>query len=176
MEALILSRLDEMFEDLRQDVLRQHVAQVHASNPVEHESRCSSNSSSNQKSNANRRHSTPASSSSNRRDSVTRVAAPADATDRTAAGRRRSLPAGHERTTGAKSSLPIVQPAAHAAPHPRRSDSSVSSLGRSRKFSRDSIDLEVIEDVGEWEDESVIVEEDENQLDDEVLGDVTAFP
>lgn len=156
MEEAILRKLDEMFRDMRQEIKLKHIEQVHS--PKEHQSQClASRSYSNL--NANRRHSIPT--------NLRRVSMPAQlgATSRRASdvpllvgaadGRRSSLPAFPARRNSSAETQTL-------RPAQRRPSS-----GSSRKFSRDSIDLDlVIEDAAEADvdsdySNSIIVEEDE---------------
>ena len=171
MEDVILRKLDDMFHDLREDIKKKHLEQVHQ--PKEHEEHCATHSGSNLILSQQRRHSMPCHPM--RRDSLPSKfpgGGPPGST-----GRRKSMPVNGmaQLSTGRRSSLPPINfPSAGIRRDsldvrpPQRRDSS----GSSRKFSRDSIDLNaVVEDDSEMDpdhDSSVILEEDEGQMEDEV--------
>lgn len=183
MEQVILRKLDEMFSDVRQEIHLKHLQKVHPVKEQKHQSNClSSHSHSNPS--INRRQS---SSLSNQVTSSRRVSMPAKLGT---TARRGSMPS-PSNGDGRRSSLPVY-PAAQTT---RRHSSSVmetvretqrptttlqqrrdstSSTGSTRKFSRDSLDLDlVIEDAAEADadsdyNNSVIVEEDEEIASDKV--------
>lgn len=154
MEEVILRKLDEMFSDLRQEIQKNHLLKVHPQKE-QHQGHCLS-SRSNSNFSYNRRQSIPNHVTSNRRLSM-----PAKLSSSTTSSvRRGSLPVEVE---GRRSSLPTYPIRRLSADlQPQRRESTIS-----RKFSRDSLDLDlVIEDASEADadsdyNNSVIVEEDE---------------
>lgn len=176
MEEVILRKLDEMFSDLREEIKAKHIQQVHQSKEQhQHQSHCLS-STSNSNLNINRRHSLPSQVSSGRRVSMPLMSTKLVPTASSSV-KRGSLPFNGD---GRRSSLPAF-PARRASieSQPQRRESTSSS----RKFSRDSIDLDlVIEDATEADadsdyNNSIIVEEDEEaNFDDEVRVTAVLFP
>jgi hypothetical protein len=181
MESSVLRRLDDMFQDLREELRLQHLQKVHQPKIEPHSDSCSFSDGKHQ---ANRRHSYSG-AQGNRRDSVARMA------NESSAVRRGSLPFGGQHISqngqpGRRSSLPVVTQVTRRDLQPssglskrrdstgsegssRRDSTGSRDGGSNRKFSRDSIDLDVIEDVGELElDDSIIFEEDETQEEFEV--------
>ncbi|KZS19486.1 Uncharacterized protein APZ42_014069 [Daphnia magna] len=154
MEQVILRKLDEMFSDLRQEIQQNHLLKVHPMKD-QHQGHClSSRSSSNFSS--NRRQSLPSHATPGRRVSMPAKLVPST----TSSIRRGSLPIEVE---GRRSSLPAFPTRRLSVElQPQRRESS-----SSRKFSRDSLDLDlVIEDASEADadsdyNNSIIVEEDE---------------
>ena len=153
MEEVILRKLDEMFSDLREEIKAKHMQQVHQPKET-HQSHCLS---------TNRRQSLPSQLSSGRRVSMPAKLGPSV--------RRGSLPFNGD---GRRSSLPAFPGRRTSIESPQKRRESTSS----RKFSRDSIDLDlVIEDATEADEadsdycnnSSVIVEEDEEADQQEVL-------
>lgn len=147
-----MKKLDEMFHDLREDIKRKHIEQVHP--PKQHvhvhEEHCVTHD--------HRRHSMPSPfrkdstvTSANRRGSVPAAPPAAAVHHHLHHSRRSSLPAFPLRRDSLDNSIPKIPV--------QRKVSSGSASGR--KFSRDSIDF----DRSELEilDDSVILEEDEDQ-------------
>ncbi len=177
MEEVILRKLEDMFSDLREEIKAKHIQQVHQPKEQhQHQGHHCLSSRSNSNLNINRRHSLPSQVSSGRRVSMplsTKLAPTASSSVR-----RGSLPFNGD---GRRSSLPAF-PARRASieSQPQRRESTSSS----RKFSRDSIDLDlVIEDATEADadsdyNNSIIVEEDEEEanFDDEVRATAVLFP
>lgn len=173
MEDVILRKLDDMFHDLREDIKKKHLEQVHQ--PKEHEEHCGTHSGSHWNVSSHRRHSMPCHPM--RRDSLPNKSIPPGAD-----GRRKSVPVNGgvaQQSSTRRSSLPPSFPSAgirrdslDASRPQQRRDSSSSTSSHQRKFSRDSIDLNaVVEDDNEMDpdyDRSIILEEDEGQFDDEV--------
>ena len=160
MEEVILRKLDEMFSELRQEIKQNHLQKVHQQKEQQqHQGHCLS-SRSNSNLNIGRRQSLPTHVTSGRR-----VSMPAKLAS-SSVNRRGSLPI---EVDGRRSSLPTfpVRRLSVDLQSQRRESSS------SRKFSRDSLDLDlVIEDASEVDadsdyNNSIIVEEDE-EVDSEV--------
>lgn len=186
MEEIILRKLDDMFQDIREDIKRRHLEQVHQPKEHEYEDHCSSrrhvSSSLSSSLNLNRRHSIPCHAI--RRESLPGRSSQSPSHAPSSSSRRGSVPTNNEvgysqQLAGVRrSSLPNFQSGRRDSldilPHQRRVSSASSSSGAShqRKFSRDSIDLDlVVEDASEMDpdyDDSIILEEDEALNDDEV--------
>lgn len=162
MEEAVLRKLDEMFRDVREEIKLKHMDEVHS--PKEHhQAQCfASRSYSNV--NANRRQSLPSHVTTHRR-----VSMPAKLG--TASRRDSDVPSISGAGDGRRSSLPVIpnrrNSSAEAHQLHQRRTSTHSTGSSSRKFSRDSIDLDlVIEDAAEADvdsdySNSIIVEEDE---------------
>lgn len=183
MEQVILRKLDEMFSDVRQEIHFKHLQKVHPVKEQKHQSNCLSSRSHSNPS-INRRNSS-GSSLTNHVTSARRVSMPAKLAT---ASRRGSVPLSGD---GRRSSLPAYSPTQSTT---RRQSSSVmetqrplqrrDSAGSTRKFSRDSLDLDlVIEDAAEADadadadsdyNNSVIVEEDEEVTADKVIHQLTS--
>jgi hypothetical protein len=159
MEEVILRKLDDMFSELRQEIKQNHLQKVHQQKEQQqHQGHCLS-SRSNSNLNIGRRQSLPTHVTSGRRVSMPAKLASSSV-------RRGSLPI---EVDGRRSSLPTFPV--------RRLSVDLQSQRRespsSRKFSRDSLDLDlVIEDASEVDadsdyNNSIIVEEDE-EIDSEV--------
>lgn len=176
MEEIVLRKLDEMFRDLREEIAVKHMHQVHQQ-PKEHHDSCLSASGAN----LSRRHSLPV-HVSGQRDSPSVKSVYQSLSS--SAVRRGSLPDGdNTKQTNRRSSLPTYTQSRHGTSseiqkqhHGSARRDSTSSNPQQRKFSRDSIDLDlVIEDVDEMDteaddiDNSIILEEDEDNVDYEVL-------
>lgn len=176
MEEVILRKLDEMFRDLREDIAMKHLQKVHQQ-PQQHHETCLSASSTN----VSRRHSLPA-HGIGQRDSLSVKSA----NTTSSAVRRGSLPFNADpKQTNRRSSLPAFIHSRHGTKSSetqwqqtqgtRRDSTSSNSCNQQRKFSRDSIDLNlVVEDFDEADleadriDNSVIPEEDEADVGYEV--------
>ena len=178
MEEAVLRQLDEMFRDLREEIKQKHLADVHVVKDLQHQDHC--HASEQAKLAQRRRFSLPGNVCAARRDSAPRLSHDAAAVRRgsltlpngTAPGRRCSLPIlpiARRDSSKIPRDASLAAVAAAAAPPMRRD-----SVSAYRKFSRDSIDLDlVVEDAAEADadadaDDSVILEEDEAQLQDEV--------
>ena len=176
MEEVVLRKLDEMFRDLREEIAIKHLQKVHQL-PQQHHENCLSASAAS----VSRRHSLPAHGlgqrdslsvkSANTTSSVARRGSLPFNADSKQTNRRSSLPAFVHSRQGTKSSETQWQQTQGT----RRDSTSSNSYNQQRKFSRDSIDLNLVEeDLDETDldadriDNSVILEEDEADVDYEV--------